>query len=99
MKNSDLFSSLQSERQQGRAPLAAQCRPRQLDDFEGQIKILGEKSPVRRWIKAGQIPSLIIWGPPGSGKTSFARILSELLPYRFVEMSATSASVSDFKKL
>lgn len=99
MKKPDLFSALAERRLIDAAPLAAQCRPRTLDDFLGQATVLGSDSALRKWIKNGQIPSMIIWGPPGSGKTSFARLLGEMPAYQFLELSASETGVAEFKKI
>src|SRR3989304_1622475 len=73
------------------APLAARMRPRDLDDYVGQDHIVGPGKILRRLIEAGQLPSLILWGPPGSGKTTLARIIASLSNARFFAVSAVSA--------
>jgi len=99
MKNPDLFSSLAAEDILKNAPLAARCRPRSIADFLGQEAALANGKPLRRWLESGNLPSMILTGPPGCGKTSFARLLGEQSGYRLEEMIATEHGVSDFKKL
>src|SRR5690554_3615821 len=69
------------------APLAARMRPRTLDEYIGQEHIVGEGKLLRRLIEAGQLPSLILWGPPGSGKTTLARIIASQTQADFVSLS------------
>jgi len=81
------------------APLAARMRPRSLDEYVGQEHILGEGKILRRLIDAGQLPSIILWGPPGAGKTTLARIIATQADARFVAMSAVSAGVADLRRV
>ena len=60
------------------APLASRMRPESLEEFLGQDKVLGPGRPLRKWIEADRVPSLILWGPPGCGKTTLAKT-SELV--------------------
>lgn len=80
-------------------PLAARMRPRTLEEFVGQGAAVGPKSLLMRSIAAGDLPSLILWGPPGCGKTTLARLLAEAWGGRFVAMSAVTAGVADVRRV
>jgi len=94
---SDLFSDAARERAPGLAPLALRLRPRTLDDFVGQRHILGAGSALRLAIAEDRLRSAIFFGPPGSGKTTLARIVAGATGAEFEELSAVSASVSDVR--
>ena len=79
-------------------PLAARMRPRDLDEFLGQAHLVGEGRVLRRAIEAGRLPSMILWGPPGSGKTTLARIAAQRAGARFVAIQAVSAGVADLRR-
>lgn len=79
------------------APLAARMRPRTLDEFEGHEAVVGVGSVLRRAIEADRLPSLILWGPPGSGKTTLARIIAAMTRAAFVPLSAVTAGVADLR--
>jgi putative ATPase len=79
-------------------PLAARLRPRTLDEFVGQAHLIGPGRLLRRAIEADQVPSLILWGPPGSGKTTLARIIARATHARFFAFSAVTAGVADLRK-
>lgn len=80
-------------------PLATYFRPKNLSEFVGQEKIIGAKSWLYNALKNDQLPSLIFWGPPGSGKTTLAFIIAKETKAEFVEFSATSSGVKDLKKV
>ena len=80
------------------APLADRLRPRTLDEVVGQDHLLGEVGPIRRMIEAGRLGSMILWGPPGTGKTTIARLLAQAAGYQFQQISAVFSGVADLKK-
>ena len=80
------------------APLASRMRPRSLDEFVGQTHLLGEGQVLRNMISGGRLHSMILWGPPGSGKTTLARLLAQETESRFVELSAVNSGVRDLRR-
>ncbi|MBM4420526.1 MAG: replication-associated recombination protein A [Chloroflexi bacterium] len=80
-------------------PLAARLRPRDLDELVGQQHLVGEGRVLRRAIDAGQVPSMILWGPPGTGKTTLAAIAARRAKARFVPVSAVSSGVADLRRV
>jgi len=80
-------------------PLAARMRPRDLAEFVGQPHLVGEGRVLRKAIDAGQLPSMILWGPPGTGKTTLAAIAAKKANARFVAISAVSSGVAELRKL
>lgn len=81
----------------GTQPLAARLRPRGLADYVGQSHLVGPDKPLRRAVESGQLHSMILWGPPGVGKTTFARLLSENTGIHFETLSAVLAGVKDIR--
>jgi putative ATPase len=79
------------------APLAARMRPRTLDEFVGQEHVIGEGHALRRAIETDRIPSMILWGPPGTGKTTLAEVIAHSTGAQFVAISAVSAGVADLR--
>lgn len=80
-------------------PLAERMRPKTLDDFVGQEHLVGPGRPIRAMIEQGTVPSMILWGPPGSGKTTLARIIANQLNHHFEEYSAVSAGIDDVRRV
>ena len=80
-------------------PLAYRMRPTKLEEFYGQEHIVGKDKLLYRLIKADRLTSVILWGPPGCGKTSLAYVISKTTKYKFIELNATSSGVSDIKKI
>src|SRR3954462_10449251 len=81
----------------GAQPLAARMRPRSLDDFVGQQHLVGERGPLRRSIARGHLSSLILWGPPGTGKTTLARLLADSIGAEMTALSAVSSGVAEVR--
>jgi putative ATPase len=82
-----------------REPLAARMRPRTLDEFVGQDQIVGPGRALRRAIESDALPSMILWGPPGTGKTTLAGIIAALSGAHFAAISAVSAGVADLRRI
>ncbi len=82
-----------------REPLAARMRPRTLDEFVGQEQIVGPGRALRRAIESDQAPSMILWGPPGTGKTTLAQIIAHQTGAHFAALSAVSAGVADLRRV
>jgi putative ATPase len=81
-----------------RAPLAERLRPARLSDVVGQEQLTGPDGPLGRMVTAGRLSSLILWGPPGTGKTTIARLLADAVGLRFAQLSAVFSGVSDLKR-
>ena len=95
----DLFASAVGQRLARRAPLADRLRPTCLDDIVGQAHLVGEGKPLRCLIEADRLSSVVLWGPPGTGKTSLARLIARVTAKEFVELSAVNASVKDVREV
>jgi putative ATPase len=80
-------------------PLAERMRPLQLDDYIGQVHLLGPDAPLRKSIEAGVLPSMIFWGPPGVGKTTLANLIATHLKRPFYKLSAISSGVKDVREV
>lgn len=91
----DLFSSLEEKNKQ--IPLAEILRPETLEDFMGQANIIAENTAVYNLLKSKRLFSLILWGPPGCGKTTLARIITKTCDADFIELSAVMSGVKDIK--
>ena len=95
----DLFDQKLNNNLKKEAPLADRIRPEKFDEFVGQEKIIGQGKILRKAIENDQLFSIIFWGPPGSGKTTLARIIANLTKSYFVQFSAVSAGIADLKKV
>jgi len=78
-------------------PLAYRMRPKNLDEYVGQEHVIGKDKLLYRTIKADRLSSLILWGPPGCGKTSLAKVISETTKYKFIKINAVTSGVGDIK--
>ncbi len=93
----DLFSNRADRELADRAPLAARLRPRSLDEVVGQLHLVGPGGPLRALAEADRLGSAILWGPPGSGKTTLARVLAETSAKAFVPLSASASGVKEVR--
>jgi len=95
----DLFSHSAESRLERVAPLAQRLRPGTIDEFVGQRDVVGEGSALRRAIAKDRVPSMIFYGPPGSGKTTLARIVAHTTEAHFEELSAVQVGVADVRRV
>jgi putative ATPase len=95
----DLFSEAAGRRLNASAPLAQRLRPATLDDFVGQEHVVGQGRALRLAIEQDRVPSMILYGPPGSGKTTLARIVAHTTGAEFEELSAVSATVANVRSV
>src|SRR5213593_3046660 len=93
----ELFPSEHSGQGTPSAPLAERMRPRSLDEMVGQPQLLARGAGLRALVAAGTLPSLILWGPPGCGKTTIARLLAEAIRAHFEALSAVTAGVKEIR--
>ncbi|MBU3736494.1 MAG: replication-associated recombination protein A, partial [Methylobacterium sp.] len=93
MVDHDLFG-----RAEPNAPLAERLRPATLDDVVGQSHLLGEGKPLRLAFSSGKLPSMILWGPPGVGKTTLARLIANTADAEFIPLSAVLSGVKDIRE-
>jgi putative ATPase len=93
----DLFQFQREKKMAGESPLALRLRPTTLEEFVGQAHIVGEGTLLRRAIQADKLTSIILFGPPGTGKTTLARIVASTTQARFVQLNATTSGIKDIK--
>jgi putative ATPase len=94
-----LFAAAAEERLARQAPLAARLRPQRLDDVVGQDHLVGEGRPLRVLVESDRLSSAILWGPPGTGKTTLAQVVARHTAKAFEQLSAVSASVKDVREV
>ncbi|MBA3414683.1 MAG: replication-associated recombination protein A [Chloroflexia bacterium] len=97
MESLDLFAANREEQRSRNAPLAARMRPQQLDDLVGNEEVIGPGTLLRKAIEADRLSSLILWGPPGSGKTTLARIVASTTRAHFASLSAVTSGVAEIR--
>jgi len=95
----DMFEQHSEEQMKQEAPLAARMRPSTFNDFMGQEHLIGPGRVLRKAIESGKLPSIILWGPPGSGKTTLAYIIAISTQSHFAPISAVSAGVADLRRI
>ncbi len=93
----DLFSAVAEDRLRAQAPLAARLRPRTIDDVVGQPQLLGPGRPLRRLVEQDRLSSVLLWGPPGTGKTTLALAVAGTTARAFEQLSAVTAGVKDVR--
>jgi putative ATPase len=98
-RRDDLFENALQERLAETAPLAARMRPRTLDELVGQPHLLGPGAPLRALIETDRLSSIILWGPPGTGKTTLASVVASRTNREFVALSAVTAGVKDVREV
>lgn len=98
-QNQDLFDNKLTQALQAEAPLAARMRPKKMEDFVGQESILGKNALLRKAVESGKVGSLILYGPPGSGKTTIAEIIASKMDAYFEPVSAVTAGSADLRKV
>ncbi len=99
MAGGDLFAAAAEERLTRQAPLAARLRPQRLDDVVGQDELVGPGRPLRVLVESDRLSSAILWGPPGTGKTTLAQVIAHHTAKAYEQLSAVSASVKDVREV
>ena len=96
--NDDLFAAAADEHRRARAPLAARLRPRSIDDVVGQEHLVGDGRPLRKLVETDRLSSALLWGPPGTGKTTLALAVAGSTERAFEQLSAVTAGVKDVRE-
>ncbi|MFH1422565.1 MAG: replication-associated recombination protein A [Planctomycetota bacterium] len=99
MSAADLFPERHIEEESKNAPLADRMRPLRFDELVGQEELVGKDKPLRKLIEQNKLPSVILWGPPGSGKTTLANIIAKTTESNYIPLSAVSSSLQDVRKV
>jgi putative ATPase len=94
----DLFTAAVNDRLRGQAPLAARLRPKSLDEIVGQQHLVAKGAPLRKLIEADRLSSVILWGPPGTGKTTLAEVVALTTNRAFERLSAVTSGVKDVRE-
>src|SRR5438093_7546888 len=97
MNGDSLFPDDAPPARRAPAPVAERMRPRTFDEFVGQEELLGSGKPLREAIERDLLQSIILWGPPGTGKTTLARIIADMTKARFVSFSAALAGIKEIR--
>ena len=101
MESMDLFAAAASSNENRRSyePLAQRMRPRDFSEFIGQDEVAGSGKYLRKMIENDQIPSMILFGPPGTGKTTLAQMIANITNSHFKKLNAVSSGISDIRKI
>jgi putative ATPase len=95
----DMFERQIEEQKGQQAPLATRMRPTTFNEFVGQQHLIGEGRVLRKAIESGRLPSIVLWGPPGSGKTTLANVIANVTDAHFAMVSAVSAGVAELRRV
>ena len=94
-----LFNDINKAKQLRNTPLAERARPQSIDEVAGQQHLIGENGPLRKFFESGNFPSIIFWGPPGVGKTTFASLIAEAGDFTYTRISAIESGVKEIREI